>query len=371
MTALAYRRTAPSDRRIARRKVRIQRVRMGELNWLALLLLASIVLLFDAIVIGRQIKLIRLPGEMTDVDMAKSGAMAYVELERGILQVDKFTGIGSAGPVLDGAQSAFAAARSREDVGRELSAISRGLASAVQSDRAEAARSRIAELVEADARVKSGKAADSYVLVTSIGGEVKVQDRQSALSRTTLDAITKDPSIQRAPYAIEVQITQSGVTFDSGDPVASGAALSREIASLTASIAEERVSAGLAEMDGPGVQVRAYDAPSGYGWDEIVHQKDILDILDALFAAGARGAMVGGERIVAASSVRCVGPVVLVNQRPVPVNPIKVYAVGDRAVLAKALVPIAGRFAKSGKRLEVVREPSVRLAANHKGGLQW
>ena len=371
MTALAYRRTAPSDRPPKRRRVKINsvRVRMGELNWLALLLLACIVLLFDSLVIARQLGFIRLPGELTPLDMARSGAMAYVELARASLERGELTGIGSAEPVLSGAAEIIGDARNREEIGHELAQTAARLYSSMQADRARAATERVAALVGEDARVRDYKGAEAYILVSPHGADSTVQDRRNALSRATVQAISVDPVIARSPKTIELTVNQSGVSFEASDPVVQAGALAREIDSLRAAIARARQDAGLAEMEGPGVVVMAHDAPSGYAWDEIVHQKDVLEILDSLFAAGALGAQVGGERIVATSSVRCIGPIVLVNQRPVAVNPIHIYAVGAPEKLERALRPVSVRFSRTGKRIEVRRESAIHLSAYTGGGL--
>ena len=80
-------------------------------------------------------------------------------------------------------------------------------------------------------------------------------------------------------------------------------------------------------------------------------------------AAGAAGVEIRGQRITVRSSVRCAGPVVLVNQRPIVVNPIVIKAVGDPELLERAVQEIADRFALLGKRLEVRRTERVSLAA--------
>jgi len=372
MTTLAYRRTAPNDKPIKWRKVRRRRVvKMGELDWFALLLLASIVLLFDALVIGRHVGIIRLPGELSVLDMARLGAMNYVGMQRTVLQRDEFAGVGSADPVLRNAAEGLVDSRSVEEIGRELARASAQLYEAVQADRLYAARERILELLSSDKRVQSYAGQGAYILITPGTSGSQVQDRQNVFEKSTRTAIGADPLIARSPAAIEVVIDQSGVSFDTGDPATQAEALAREIDSLHEQRAELRRVAGLSELEGAGVVVLAYDAPSGYGFDEIVHQRDVSEILDRLFGAGAIGVQVGGERVVATSSIRCIGPVVLVNQRPVAVNPVRIYAVGNPYSLERALWPMASEFARTGKRLEIKRESSLSLAAYHKGGLQW
>jgi len=139
--------------------------------------------------------------------------------------------------------------------------------------------------------------------------------------------------------------------------------LQDEVRTEREELARVREVAGMAELVGPGVVVRAYDAEDGYRTREIVHERDIREILNLLFDAGARGAEVGGQRIVAQSSVRCAGPVILVNQRPIAVNPVVIKAVGDPQALRRALADIGARFARDGKRIDVTDEPTVTLAA--------
>ncbi|MDD2201616.1 MAG: DUF881 domain-containing protein [Firmicutes bacterium] len=372
MTTLAYRRTAPNDKPVKWRKVRRRRVvRMGELDWFALLLLASIVLLFDALVIGRHVGIIRLPGELSVLDMARLGAMSYVDMQRTMLERDEFAGVGSADPVLRDAAEGLTNARSTEETGRELAKASTKLYEAVQADRLYAARGRVLELLSLDGKVQSYAGQDAYILITPGTSGSQVQDRQNVLEKSTRTAIAADPLIAKSPTAIEVVIDLSGVSFDTGDLATQADVLAREIDSLHEQGAELRRAAGLSELEGAGVIVLAYDAPSGYGFEEIVHQRDVSEILDRLFAAGAIGAQVGGERVIATSSIRCIGPIVLVNQRPVAVNPIRIYAVGNPYSLERALQPMVSEFAKTDKRLEIKHESSLFLAAYHKGGLQW
>ncbi len=61
--------------------------------------------------------------------------------------------------------------------------------------------------------------------------------------------------------------------------------------------------------------------------DYIVHDRDIREIVNELFAAGAEAISVNGQRLVASSSIRCVGPVVLVNSTQVA-PPFMIKAIG-------------------------------------------
>ncbi|EEG78028.1 DUF881 domain-containing protein [Dethiobacter alkaliphilus] len=113
--------------------------------------------------------------------------------------------------------------------------------------------------------------------------------------------------------------------------------LTREIDSLRVTLHELRSQAGYAEMSGPGVVVRIYDAEDGYTNDTIIHDGDVRDTVNELYAAGAKGISVGNQRLVNTSAIRCVGPSILVNDERIAVNPVVIRAVGDPEVLASGL----------------------------------
>ena len=94
-----------------------------------------------------------------------------------------------------------------------------------------------------------------------------------------------------------------------------------------------RLQAGLTALKGPGIVVRLSDSPRQPGPDEIpydfiVHDIDLSVLVNELWASGAEAVEVNGQRIVARSSIRCVGPTVLVNANRVA-SPFIVKAIGD------------------------------------------
>ncbi len=113
--------------------------------------------------------------------------------------------------------------------------------------------------------------------------------------------------------------------------------LTEEVDSLRVSLHELRVSSGFAELSGEGVVIKIYDAPNGYAASDIIHDSDVRDVANELFAAGAKGVSVGGQRLINTSPIRCVGPVIRVNQKEISANPVVIEAVGDPDVLASGL----------------------------------
>lgn len=108
--------------------------------------------------------------------------------------------------------------------------------------------------------------------------------------------------------------------------------------SLNASVA---IEAGTSAVEGPGVIVTVADsskkAVSGENGNlYIVHDEDMLRIINELRAAGAEAISINGQRIVATTEIRCAGPTISVNNvRSAP--PFEVRAIGDSETLENAL----------------------------------
>ena len=113
--------------------------------------------------------------------------------------------------------------------------------------------------------------------------------------------------------------------------------LTKEIDSLRVTVHDLRMRGGYAEMTGPGIIVRIYDAENGYTNDTIIHETDVRDTVNELFASGASGVAVGSQRLTATTAIRCVGPSILVNDERIAVNPVVIKAIGDPEVLASGL----------------------------------
>ncbi|MDQ2800088.1 MAG: DUF881 domain-containing protein, partial [Armatimonadota bacterium] len=112
------------------------------------------------------------------------------------------------------------------------------------------------------------------------------------------------------------------------------------------SLAQANFLAGLTPVQGPGVVVtlsdskkpmlKGFQMPPGVASPSIIHDTDIEAVVNELKAAGAEAIAVNDQRLIANSSVRCVGPVVQVNNVP-QAPPYIVKAIGDPTVLQKAL----------------------------------
>lgn len=90
-------------------------------------------------------------------------------------------------------------------------------------------------------------------------------------------------------------------------------------------------AAGATELMGPGLTITIDDAPDAEaGSLNRVLDRDIQDIVNALWAMDAAGVAVNDQRLTATSAIRGAGEAILVNYRPLQ-RPYVISAVGPRS----------------------------------------
>ena len=120
-----------------------------------------------------------------------------------------------------------------------------------------------------------------------------------------------------------------------------------EVAAAQGEGVREEPSAGLTALTGPGLSVTLDDAPPQSGGalpgdvppdNLVIHQSDVQGVVNALWAAGADGVAIMGQRLIATSAVICVGNTLLLHGRTYS-PPFVVTAVGSSAAMRSSWRP--------------------------------
>lgn len=144
-------------------------------------------------------------------------------------------------------------------------------------------------------------------------------------------------------------------------------------ANMAKQLLELRMQAGLTAMKGQGVTIRLADSNRKPGPDEdsyffIVHDQDLQALTNELFAAGAEAVSINDQRIITRTSIRCVGPSVLVNTVQLA-SPFEVKAIGPPKELEGGLHMPNGWEAsmamliRSGGEIKINSAPEVIIPA--------
>jgi len=106
------------------------------------------------------------------------------------------------------------------------------------------------------------------------------------------------------------------------------------------------------EEVGKGVRVRI---ESGFKGSSILHDSDILTILNELYALRATKISLNGKRIMPYTYVRCVGATVIIDDVPTQISPIVIEVLGDYDYLVSGLGLLKEYF--KGREIEMTFLP--------------
>lgn len=110
---------------------------------------------------------------------------------------------------------------------------------------------------------------------------------------------------------------------------------------LEADLKINKSKAGYTQLEGPGIEIIMFDNLMfgnnviSYN-DDIIHDVDILNIINDLKVAGAEAISINEERITSSSEIKCGGPIIRVNDRSLGA-PFSIKAIGDPKVLMAAV----------------------------------
>ena len=121
----------------------------------------------------------------------------------------------------------------------------------------------------------------------------------------------------------------------------------RDLKGMSGSEKNEKIAddvmmfAGMTALEGPGIILTIDDSGKIAKKDNdpnlyLVHDEDILKVVNELRAAGAEAISINDQRLTANSEIRCAGPTISVNNvRSVP--PFEIRAIGDKDNLINAI----------------------------------
>lgn len=113
------------------------------------------------------------------------------------------------------------------------------------------------------------------------------------------------------------------------------------IKALNEELTKANMAAGLLSVKGPGIILTLNDSPRVLQPGEdpnlsLVHDEDLLKVVNELWAAGAEAISINGHRLVTNSEIRCAGTTILVNVNKIA-PPFVINAIGDPEILESSL----------------------------------
>ncbi len=334
-----------------------------------LALVLMILVAANILVLARSLDILRFPGEITDTEIIRGGAEALADYYE---RASAASGLAATPAVRDAlAKFKFEVeqAVTSDEIAGAIATYGRAVQDVISREEENQRREIVLGAVRQDEAVRDVEGRVVVRVGRDEGGEIAVSSDRPVLSAGTIARLRSDPSLAKLASPVEVEISDGKASLVAPRTAEDALrVLQAEADSLRAALESVRRSAGLSQLEGPGIVVSLYDAPGGYSREDVVQEKDVRDMVNELFAAGALGVEVGGRRLTATSSIRSAGPLLLVNREPIPVNPVVIRAVGDPAVLESSLGLAINSLKPWGIRVDVERHDSVVLSAYAKEG---
>ena len=195
-------------------------------------------------------------------------------------------------------------------------------------------------------------------------GETNDREERIYLSIERLEAEQRDLRETLGSLRRELSERQSAAEAESD-----------RLEALRAELERQQLLAGLTEVHGPGVRVilddSAANPPSSSDASPyLIHEQDLRDIVNLLWLAGSEAIAINDERLVASSSIYCVGSTVMVNSTRLS-PPYAIRAIGNPRVQQDYLrnpsyLPILKEKRRIyGLRFDVDAQASLVLPAYH------
>lgn len=311
-----------------------------------------IFLILNLMLLARMLGEIYLPGEVTSLERAKQGAQSVVDYSEkladsyGVDSKNLRNTLAKFEYEIEKAGSSEEVASLMVDYGRQLQDI---IFQEVQNKRI----NKALNIINSQQLPEEGN-----ITISDINGEIRVVDPRGVLNRETISRLKQ----LNFKQTIELKINDSTARLLTDEGLFNQVDyLQTKLASLERQLNTIKKKAGYEEITGPGIEIRVYDESENVQSSGIVHDSDIRNIINELFIAGARGIEVGEQRLTSVSPIRCVGPTILVNNKPISVNPVVIRAVGQPKVLASSLEIVKKQIQVFGIKIEVEQKQEINL----------
>lgn len=167
--------------------------------------------------------------------------------------------------------------------------------------------------------------------VNNNGTTVNLTEQQSALKSEILKTSEKYDNLFEELDRLEEELEKVRANSTSSNS---------ELAILEESIKEKNLALGLTEVTGTGIKIVLNDGnaaaitnPFVSVSDLLVHDGDLINVVNELFNSGAEAVSVNGQRIVSTTAIECDGNVIKVNGTKIGA-PFEITAIGYPEQLA-------------------------------------
>ena len=215
-----------------------------------------------------------------------------------------------------------------------------------------------------------------FVLVMMLTAQMRTVSTSNALieGKRETELIDDLVTLQRLHNELKEKYIQSEKVVE--EYMSNSTSNTELISSMENELEDLSIYAGTKDLVGEGIIIILNDGDKALEpelrSDAVVHDSDILTVINELKAAGAEAISINGQRITAMSAIRCVGPVVQINYQKIA-PPYIINAIGNAQYLESAINiknGVADLLTEIGVVVEVKRDKEVKVS-KYEGSLDF
>ena len=215
-----------------------------------------------------------------------------------------------------------------------------------------------------------------FVLVMMLTAQMKTVSTSTAITegKRETELIDDLVTLQRMYDELEEKHLQSEKIVE--EYKSNSSSNTELITSMEQELQKLEIYAGTTDLVGEGIKITLNDGDKALEpelrSDAVVHDSDILTVVNELKAAGAEAISINGQRIISMSAIRCVGPVVQINYQKVA-PPYTINAIGNAQYLESAINiknGVADLLTEIGVIVDVKRDNNVSIS-KYQGSLDF
>ncbi|HWU32855.1 MAG TPA: DUF881 domain-containing protein [Marmoricola sp.] len=192
------------------------------------------------------------------------------------------------------------------------------------------------EYIEAHASHRPAQSKAWLLIAVAVLTVLVVVAASQTAANSTADAKQRDDLIaqihqrQATMKTLTSEITRAQSAINA---LQSGLSSNKDLSGSTRSrLGSWGTSAGISAVTGPGVEVIVDNAPKSAGARGVVQDRDLQQLVNGLWEAGAEAVSINGQRITSLTAIRTAGAAITVNYQSLT-PPYVVDAIGNPATL--------------------------------------
>ena len=320
------------------------------------------VLLLNVVVLILSAKQLQGPAGARDLAAVRQGAAALADYYTSEIEKLGLENNQAVREALAKYRYALEQAITIDELAQAMSIHGRSLADVIRRENQLELERKVLAIINQEPRVSTAPEG-AAVTVRSENGQVVIEDPGDIISPETKAKLRTSDAARQLQEMVQIEVRGGKPKLLTTRSLPGQIqALRQEIETTRSRLQQAMQAGGYAELTGPGLIIRAKQSEAQALVDNALGY-DLRDMVNELFAAGARGIQIGSQRLVATSSIRAAGSHVLVNHQGVSTEPVEIRVVGDPEVLASALDLIT-HSPYFGLTLDIQRQDSLTLTAH-------